>query len=101
MRADVEPVPWQHNLVAGPAPERRQVRAFHFGRRPRLQCREARRKQMRIISLVVPVSVALMLATACRRQPAFRPVASVKQIMEGSVHPASEVVFEAVGTIVS
>jgi hypothetical protein len=56
---------------------------------------------MRIIPFVVPASVILLLAIACTRQPAFKPVASVKQLMEGTVHPASEVVFEAVGTVIS
>jgi len=55
---------------------------------------------MRIIPFVVPASVILLLAS-CTRQPAFKPVASVKQLMEGTVHPASEVVFEAVGTVIS
>ena len=38
---------------------------------------------------------------ACAPQPPFRPVTSVKQIMEGAIHPASEVVFEAVGTVLT
>src|SRR5262245_4181624 len=50
---------------------------------------------------MIRFTVAALLATACARQPTFKPVASVKQLMEASIHPASEVVFEAVGTIVS
>ena len=58
-------------------------------------------KQMRAIRFVVPAGVALIFGAACSRQPAFKPVASVKQLMEAAIHPASEVVFEAVGTIIS
>src|SRR5262245_63288195 len=56
---------------------------------------------MRLVSFRVPSSIAFLFVAACTRQPAFKPVASVKQLMEASVHPASEVVFESVGTIVS
>src|SRR5437867_8844993 len=55
---------------------------------------------MRTIPAVI-AGVVLLFGAACTRKPEFRPVASVKQLMEASVHPASEVVFEAVGTIVS
>jgi hypothetical protein len=55
----------------------------------------------RIIRFVVPASVALIISAACARQPAFKPVGSVKQIMEAAIHPAAEVVFEAVGTILT
>ena len=48
-----------------------------------------------------PACVALILCAACASQPAFKPVGSVKQIMEAAVHPAAEVVFEAVGTILT
>jgi hypothetical protein len=57
-------------------------------------------KQLRTIRFVVPASVALIFG-ACSTQPAFQPVGSVKQIMEAAIHPASEVVFEAVGTILT
>lgn len=55
---------------------------------------------MRTTLLLLPVSAGLAFA-ACARQPAFKPVASVKQLMQATIEPASEVVFEAVGTVVS
>ena len=52
--------------------------------------------------LLLPVVVAaLCWPTSCARQPAFKPIASVKQLMEATIHPSSEIVFDAVGTIVS
>ena len=56
---------------------------------------------MRAISIIVPVSAALIFSAACAPQPAFKPVGTVKQIMEAAIHPAAEVVFEAVGTILT
>jgi len=55
---------------------------------------------MRTTLLLLPVSAGLAFA-ACAREPAFKPVASVKQLMQATIEPASEVVFEAVGTVVS
>ncbi len=43
----------------------------------------------------------LILGTGCAPQPAFKPVASVKQLMTATIDPAAEVVFDAVGTIIS
>ena len=51
--------------------------------------------------LLPPASAVLFFATACAREPAFKPVASVKQLMQATIQPSAEVVFEAVGTIVS
>ena len=56
---------------------------------------------MRAIPLLVPASAVLFLATACAPERTFKPVASVKQLMEGTVQPAAEVIFEAVGTVIS
>ena len=56
---------------------------------------------MRTTLFLLPVSAVLVFAAACARQPAFKPVASVQQLMQATIHPASEVVFEAVGTVVS
>ena len=38
---------------------------------------------------------------SCAPQPPFKPVASIKEVMESTVHPSAEVVFESVGTIIS
>jgi hypothetical protein len=38
---------------------------------------------------------------SCAPQPPFKPVGSIKQVMESTVHPSAEVVFESVGTIIS
>ncbi len=43
----------------------------------------------------------LLFATACAPRPAFKPVASVKQLMEATIHPAAEALFDAVGTIIT
>ena len=45
--------------------------------------------------------VILILFAACGRQPAFKPVGNVKQLMVASVGPSAEVVFDSVGTVVS
>ena len=47
-------------------------------------------------ALVVSFAV---LATGCKRPLPFKPVATVRQLMESTVHPAAEVIFESVGTI--
>lgn len=48
---------------------------------------------------VVPVCLLLSACTA--PGPPLKPVATVMQIMEGTVHPSAEVVFESVGTIIT
>jgi hypothetical protein len=55
----------------------------------------------RAILILVWVGVSLCLVEACGRQPEFKPVASVKQLMVATVGPSAEVVFDSVGTIVS
>ena len=42
-----------------------------------------------------------VLVTSCASPPPFKPVASVKQLMESTVHPSAEVLFDSVGTIIS
>jgi hypothetical protein len=54
--------------------------------------------QMRVL---FPTGAVLLFAIACAPQPAFKPVASVKQLMEATISPCAESIFEAVGTIVS
>ena len=54
---------------------------------------------MRTIHLLP--AIAIFCAAGCAPQPAFKPVASVKQLMATTIDPAAEVVFDAVGTIVS
>jgi hypothetical protein len=49
----------------------------------------------------LPATAILVLAAACTRQPAFKPVASVKQLMVSTIDPAADVLFEAVGTIIT
>ena len=57
---------------------------------------------MRTIFFVFCAAAVLILASACSRpQPTFKPVANVKQLMEGTVQPAAEVLVDAVGTVVS
>ena len=56
---------------------------------------------MRTILSFLPASAVLLFASACARQPAFKPVASVKQLMQATIEPSAEVLFEAVGTVVS
>ena len=43
----------------------------------------------------------LVLATACTKPPTFKPVANVQQLMQATIDPAADVLFEAVGTIIS
>jgi len=48
------------------------------------------------------VAVAFaVLAAGCTRQPPFKPVATVRQLMDSTVHHSAEVIFEAVGTIIT
>ena len=56
---------------------------------------------MRTILRLLPASAVLFLATACTRHPPFKPVATVKQLMVSTIDPAADVLFEAVGTIIS
>ena len=56
---------------------------------------------MRTILFLLPVSAVLLFATACAPQPTFKPVASVKQLMEATIDPAADVIFASVGTVVS
>ena len=51
----------------------------------------------------VTIAVWFLLLAGCTAPsgPPLKPVATVRQIMEGTVHPSSEVVFESVGTIIS
>jgi hypothetical protein len=57
---------------------------------------------MRSNSLLV--ALGAIVVCACRQQPApppFKPVADVKQLMTAVIDPAADVVWGAVGTIVS
>src|SRR5262245_54722775 len=55
---------------------------------------------MRTTLLLLGTGAVLSLA-ACSRSPAFKPVADVNRLMKAIIDPASEVIFEAVGTVVS
>ncbi len=56
---------------------------------------------MRTILPPLLATAVLLLAAACRKPPAFKPVASVTQLMQATIDPAADVLFESVGTIVS
>jgi hypothetical protein len=56
---------------------------------------------MRVILLFVKVAAVFLFASACGRQPEFKPVGNVKQIMVATTGPSAEIVFDSVGTIVS
>jgi len=56
---------------------------------------------MRRIAFFLSASAVLYFAAGCARQPEFKPVATVRQLMEATIHPSAEVLFDAVGTIVS
>jgi len=60
-----------------------------------------RAESMRTIPFLLSASVILLLAAACAPQPAFKPVASVKQLMQATILPSAEVLFDAVGTVIS
>ena len=47
------------------------------------------------------MTAIFLLMASCASPPPFKPVASIKQLMESTVHPSAEVVFESVGTIIS
>lgn len=49
----------------------------------------------------VPALAIPLLLSSCAPQPPFKPVASIKQLMESTVHPSAEVLFDSVGTIIS
>ena len=51
--------------------------------------------------LHLAVNAVLFFATACAPRPTFKPVGSVKQLMQATIEPSAEVLFEAVGTVVS
>lgn len=56
---------------------------------------------MRTILLALPFSAMLFVTTACAPRPAFKPVATIEQLMESTVAPASEILFRSVGTVIS
>jgi hypothetical protein len=55
----------------------------------------------RALYLGIWVGLLFCFALACSRQPEFKPVGSIKQIMVAGVGPSAEVVFDSVGTVVS
>lgn len=57
--------------------------------------------EMRTTPFLLPAGAILLLAAACAPRPEFKPVASVKQLMEATIDPAADVLFEAVGTIIT
>jgi hypothetical protein len=56
---------------------------------------------MRITFTFLTAAAAALLAGSCERKSDFRPVASVKQLMEATVAPSADAIFDAVGTVVS
>ena len=56
---------------------------------------------MRTVLCLVPVGAAILFSLACTSKPPFKPVATVKQIMAATVDPSADVVFDAVGTIIT
>jgi hypothetical protein len=46
-------------------------------------------------SFIAALGAAAAIATACSTQPSYQPVATIEQIMEASVEPASNAVFDA------
>ena len=55
---------------------------------------------MRVTTFLAGAGAALLLA-ACAPPSPYRPVATVKQIMEGIIDPAADVVWGSVGTIIT
>ncbi len=53
-------------------------------------------------AVTAPV-LAIVVCAACggAKPPPFKPVADVKQLMQGAVDPSADVIWEATGTIVS
>ena len=59
---------------------------------------------MRSFVWLVGVGVSLLLAAACQArqpQPEYRPTATIKDIMDSTVDPSADVLWESVATIVS
>jgi hypothetical protein len=56
---------------------------------------------MRTICLSFLLSLVLFFSCACAPKPEFKPVASVQQLMESTIEPAAEVLFESVGTVIT
>src|SRR3954470_13538475 len=56
---------------------------------------------MRTILVVLAPGALLLFVASCAQQPAFKPVADVKQLMVAAVAPSADVLFDSVGTIVS
>ena len=52
-------------------------------------------------SILYLSAVPIVFITACTPQPLFKPVASVKQLMEATIDPAADVLWESVGTVVT
>lgn len=50
---------------------------------------------------MVSYSAVLVFAAGCTKPPPFRQVATVKQLMESTIHPSAEVIFDSVGSIIS
>lgn len=46
-------------------------------------------------SFIAALGAAAAIAAACSMQPSYQPVATIEQIMEASVEPASNAVFDA------
>jgi hypothetical protein len=49
------------------------------------------------------VAAALVVSAACGgpQPPPYKPVADVKQLMQGAIDPTADVIWEATGTIIS
>lgn len=53
-------------------------------------------------TMLIPAAIcAMMIAAGCAQQPPIHPVATVRQLMDSTVHPSAEIIFESVGTIIS
>jgi hypothetical protein len=48
-----------------------------------------------------PAIAVPVLLLSCASQTPYKPVASIKELMESTVHPSAEVIFASVGTIIS
>jgi hypothetical protein len=56
---------------------------------------------MRTILAFSSAGLLLLFSSACAPQPAYKPIATVKQLMGAAVAPSADVLFDSVGTIVS
>jgi hypothetical protein len=56
---------------------------------------------MRTILAFSSAGLLLLVSSACAPQPAYKPIATVKQLMGAAVAPSADVLFDSVGTIVS